>query len=171
MATLNENRLRKKKKKKIVIWSLLTACEVFIAPWLVYLLHQVLTVAKSLSLGHREMEWDFSYITSWSMLLQENNMKLFFIVLQLLWLVFVIYCEMDIQPVISQVDEQKITDYISIPVPAGNGQHGNERFLTSKEKEEIYDVFEFSGKEQLQGKGGVVVHYEKEGKKEKMGEN
>lgn len=168
MATLNQNRLKEKKRKKIVIWSLLTVCELLISPWLVYLLHQILVSAQSISTGYKGMEWDFSYIHSWSMLFQENNLKLFFIVLQLLWLVFIIYCEMDIQPVISQVDEQKITDYISTPVPAGNGQHGKERFLTEAEKEEIYDVFEFTGKEQLQGKGGVVVHHKKEGKKERI---
>lgn len=166
MATLNEKRLKKKKRKKIVIWSVLTVCELLVAPWLVYLLHQVLSAAKSFSTGYRNVEWDFNYITSWSMLFQENNLKVFFLLFQLLWIAFVIYCTMNVQPVVSQVDEQNITDYISIPVPAGNGQHGNERFLMEKEKEEIYDVFEFTGKEQLQGKGGVVVHHKKEGKKE-----
>ena len=161
MATLNEKRLKSNKKKKIILWSVLTAMEIAIAPLLVYLLHQLLSFKFGIG-----FKFDFNYFTSVKLLLGEKNLQLFFILFQLLWILFILFCEMNVQQVISKVDEQKITEYISIPVPAGNGQHGNERFLTETEKENIYDVFEYSGNEKLEGKGGVVVHFKKKGKKE-----
>ena len=161
MATLNEKRLKSNRKKKIILWSVLTAMEIAIAPLLVYLLHQLLSFKFGIG-----FKFDFNYFTSVKLLLGEKNLQLFFILFQLLWILFILFCEMNVQQVISKVDEQKITEYISIPVPAGNGQHGNERFLTETEKENIYDVFEYSGNEKLEGKGGVVVHFKKKGKKE-----
>lgn len=161
MATLNEKRLKSNKKKKVILWSVITAMEIAIAPLLVYLLHQLLSF--KFGIGFR---FDFNYITAIKLLLREKNFQLFFLLFQLLWGVFILYCEMNVQQVISKVDEQKITEYISIPIPAGNGQHGAERFLTEKEKANIYDVFKFTGKEQPQGKGGVVVHFKKDGKQE-----
>lgn len=163
MATLNEKRLKSNKKKKIIMWCIATGFELVLAPLLVYLLHQLLSVRFGLDGG---IHFDFNYFTAVKILFQEKNLQLFFLILQLLWATFILYCELNVQQVISKVDEQKITEYISIPVPAGNGQHGRERFLSSKEKAEIYDVFEFTGKEELKHKGGVVVHFHKEGKKE-----
>lgn len=161
MATLNEKRLKENKKKKIILWSVITALEIAIAPLLVYLLHQLLSFKFGIG-----FHFEFNYITAIKLLLQEKKLQIFFGLFQLLWGLFILYCEMNVQPVIGKVDEQRITDYISIPVPAGNGQHGKERFLTEKEKEDTYDVFEFTGKEQLKGKGGVVVHFKKNGNKE-----
>lgn len=42
---------------------------------------------------------------------------------------------------LAQVSTIKVTDTISIPVPAGNGQYGNERFLTDKEKKALYGAY------------------------------
>lgn len=165
MATLNEKRLKSNKKKKFVMWSIATGLELVLAPFFVYLLHQLLSVRLGLNGG---IHFDINYFTAVKMLFWEKNLQMFFFILQLLWVTFILYCELNVQQVISKVDEQRITEYISIPVPAGNGQHGKERFLTEKEKSDVYDVFEYTGKENLQRKGGVVVHFKKDGKKEQI---
>ena len=42
---------------------------------------------------------------------------------------------------LSSVGMMKVTDDISIPVLRGNGRHGSERFLTEKEKRDLYAVY------------------------------
>ena len=44
---------------------------------------------------------------------------------------------------------QKITDKIEIPIAAGTGQHGSERFTTVAEKDECFAMFTYSGTEHL----------------------
>ncbi len=60
---------------------------------------------------------------------------------------------------LAQVDMMKVTNAISIPMPAGNGQYGNERFLTSKEKKLLYEAYVIGTN--FIGKGGLIVDYQK----------
>ena len=66
------------------------------------------------------------------------------------------------QAKIADVKTQKITDKIEIPIAAGTGQHGSERFTTVAEKDECFAMFTYSGTEQLK-KPGVVVEMTKTG--------
>lgn len=61
-------------------------------------------------------------------------------------------------PIISESREQQLTDNISIPVAVGNGQYGNERFLTEEEKKAIPEFAVYiPGKTKPKGKGGIVL--------------
>lgn len=160
MATLNEKKLSKKKKKKRNTLLVATAAELLLTPLMAYILHQLLSL-KSLSI-----QLNLNYLTAVNLLVTNKKVQVIAIVLQLLWAILILYVTLDVQPVISKIDEMKITENISIPVPAGNGQHGKERFLTDSEKEKVYSVFEFDGKKSPPGKGGIVVHFEKKNTKE-----
>ncbi len=61
-------------------------------------------------------------------------------------------------PIISESREQVITDNIQIPVSVGNGQYGNERFLTEEEKKAVPEFAVYiPGKTKPKGKGGIVL--------------
>lgn len=110
--------------------------------------------------------WQPDYDLAFQALLNDGQVRQWWVVTELFFLAAVIYMMIDIRPGISQVDEIQVTDDIRIPVPAGNGQHGNERFLTEEEKARLFQVFSYTGKEKLETKGGLVVQMVKKGEKE-----
>lgn len=165
MATLNPNKLKKNKNKKIKFFLIFVVVELMISPLLVFLVHQILTIVGSGTIDFSRL--NYSYLDSLTALYTVKQLPLIFFVLQILLLAFWIYTTMRLEATIASIDTRYITPQIETPIPAGNGQHGKERFLTEEEKRELYNVFAFSGTENsLNTKGGIVVHHEKRGTKE-----
>lgn len=145
-------------------WTVLTICELLLSVLGADLLDQLLTNLGNHTIGQLQI----SYLAALSRLITSHQHKVLFFILQLLYAGMVYYCMLSVSPTIAKVDQMKITDDITIPVPAGNGQHGAERFLKEEEKEEIFTTFEWSGnyKRDRPESCGVVVQMVREGAKE-----
>lgn len=160
IATLNKHREKARKKRKIRLIIIYILFILLLSPWLGYLLSQLLvTVAKG-SIGHLVL--DVNYFNA--LHAQHDNVLMLSLMIAVLAICLLVWISTDMHLKISSVDMMKITDDISIPVPAGNGQHGSERFMTDKEKKSLYDAYVVGT--EFDGKGGLVVNYEKCGGKE-----
>lgn len=157
MATLSEKRLKDQKRKKWKFLLIATMIEVVISPLPAYVLHQVLDNIRK----YPREPLSFNYFEAIISCIQIESVQLLWMVLELAWAAFVLYLSISITPQLSKVDQMQVTEDISIPVPAGNGQHGSERFLREDEKEELFEVFKFSGTETFDKKGGIVVQMTK----------
>lgn len=167
MATLDRKKIKKHELLKIKICVVTTILELLISPVVAYGIHQFLSQFKDTDTGG-SISIDWNYINAVQACVHEEKVCLWWGFCQLAWAALVVYLSVSAKPNVGQVAQQKITDDIFTPVPAGNGQHGAERFLKEKEKEELFSVYEYSGKEQLQTKGGIVVQMRKKGEKERI---
>lgn len=163
MATLDKKKVKKREWLKIKLGIAATIIEVCISPVIASGIHQILEQVKAFD---ERVYIDWNYMNALHACIANEKVRLWWCVCQLVWAAFVVYLSVSAKPNIGNVDQMKVTDDIYIPVPAGNGQHGAERFLKEREKEELFAVFEFSGKEQLETKGGIVVQMRKKGDKE-----
>lgn len=168
MATLNSEKIKKRKRKNVYFFLICTIVDIFASVWLAYIIHQILSTI--LSGQTLPIKFSYSYGDALYAFGTVHKVRVWFLTLQLLYLGLVLYAFFHYDNQIINVDTMHITEDIEVPVPAGNGQHGNERFLTEKEKEKIFQVWEYSGNEPLKGKGGVVVQMEtgSRGRKEKI---
>ena len=133
-----------------------TLCILCVSPWLGYLMSQFLNTAASGSIGHMTLDVNYFHaICSQT----ENNTIILSAVTASLMACAVAWITTDRTSKLSSVGMMKITDDISIPVPSGNGQHGSERFLTDKEKCNLYAVYTPGDK--FDGKAGLIVNYKK----------
>lgn len=160
MATLNSERIKanKAKKRKFVISIIIPV--VVIAPYLAYLIDQVIKGA----LGNNTM--DYSVIYAYKLFFDFSNFSILHtwaIGIVTAWLGVIVYTSMTVEQEITKVDTIQITDDIVIPVPAGNGQHGTARFLTEAEKDKLFTTFRYTGKETLPTKkGGLLIEMTKD---------
>ena len=148
-------------RKKVVTIGLLTIFEILISIWGAYIIHQymywIMHIEKQVT-----PNIDYSYLNSISAFIQYPECKLWFFLLQLLYVTLIVWILIRPQAKIADVKTQKITDKIEIPIAAGTGQHGSERFTTVAEKDECFAMFTYSGTEHLK-KPGVVVEMTKTG--------
>lgn len=160
MATLNNERIKanKAKKRKFVISIIIPV--VLIAPYLSYLINQVLQGASS----HNTI--DYSVINAYKLFFDFSSFSILHtwaIGIVTAWLGVIVYTSMTVEQEITKVDTIQITDDIVIPVPAGNGQHGTARFLTEAEKDKLFTTFRYTGKETLPTKkGGLLIEMTKD---------
>ena len=159
MATLNEKRLKNRGKKRIAIYMIMTLLFIGILPELSYILHQVLSKGISSRI-------DINYSNAMRLLINDTKVQQISLILALLFIAFLLYLSMEMRQQISKVDTVQITPDINIPVKAGNGQYGNARFLKDSEKRVLYKMYKYSADietdlmPEIDGKGGLVVHYE-----------
>ena len=158
------NRDGTKGKKRKIRWLLSSALFILlISPWLGYLLTQFLNAAASGSINHTILDVNYFH----ALCSQKNgSTATFSVVTGVLMSCVVALITTDRTSKLSSVGMMKVTDDISIPVSAGNGQHGSERFLTEKEKRDLYAVY--TPGEKFTGKAGLVINYEKIGRKERF---
>lgn len=166
MTTLSETRIKKENRKKYKVMAIVTIAELLLSPFASSFFHQVIVQFQVHFL--KFSDFNFSYQYAWQLLLSVKQVQILWVCIELCYLAFVVSVLMGTNKKLSKVDVVYVTDDICIPVAAGNGQHGNERFLRDSEKEKIFGVFEFAGFEQLSGKGGLVVQMQKKGNKERI---
>lgn len=159
MTTLNIHKQRLKTRKRLAGTIVITFLYVLFSIWFVNILDQVM-VEKSII----NINLDFSLAIE--NLIHSYNHKLLFFMMQGLYF-FLLIQTYSPRAAIQKIDTMKITADIEIPVPAGNGQHGSERFLTETEKREVFNTFTYPTQKDLK-KGGVVVQMIKQGKKESL---
>ncbi len=163
MATLNLERRKKYFRRNLIIWCVFLGVEIICSPILAYGIHSFLSIFKN-----HTATTSFTYWQAIRMLITDGQVRMVWILIEILYIALSLLFLVDNKPAIAEVETMKITEDIAIPVPAGNGQHGEERFLKEKEKEKLYSIFEFSGSEELNGKGGVVVQMIKKGDIERI---
>lgn len=160
MATLNNEKIKqgKRKKQRFVIGIIVPV--VIIAPYLAFLIDQILKGA----LGKTGL--NYSIIDAYKIFFDFSSMSIVHIwtlAIITAWIGLIVYSSMTVEQTITKVDTIKLFDDVEIPVAAGNGQHGTARFLKENEKDNIFASFSFSGKEKLSTpKGGLVVEMKKE---------
>lgn len=160
MATLNNERIQenKRKKRKFVIAIIIPV--VIIAPYLAYLIDQILQGA----LGQDMM--DYSVLTAYKMFFDFSSFSILHtwaLGIVTVWIGIIVYTSMTVEQTITKVDTIQVTDDIEIPVPAGNGQHGTARFLRADEKDKLFTTFRYTGKETLPTKkGGLLIEMTKD---------
>ncbi|MBD5467607.1 MAG: type IV secretory system conjugative DNA transfer family protein [Lachnospiraceae bacterium] len=164
MTTLSESRIKREHRRKYKVMLIVSLMELAISPMAAYLVLQIIIQFREHLL--RFESFDFSYQNALLILTRSGQARLLYVCIELLYLAFTLWILLEDNKKLSQVDTMQITEDISIPVPAGNGQHGNERFMKESEKSKYFQVFEFSGKETLSGKGGLIVQMQKKAGKE-----
>lgn len=168
MATLSQERLNSQKKSRRRFLVLLTLTELLISIYLASLIHVFLMDVGQGNVEAFRSHMKISYLEAIMNLYYVRNVRLFFGFLQILYALLILYATANIHQTISKVDTFYVTPEIELPVPAGNGQHGSERFLTEAEKEDLYELFIYDGKKKYPKipDAGVVVQMIKKGKKE-----
>lgn len=165
MATLSKTKQKKLKKVRVMIFIITLLLDFIFSPYL--------SVWLTLTLKNRTVA-GISYFNSLKYFFTGKDSHSFFIILQgILFLCFLYFFNESNSKVVD-TETIKITEQISIPVAVGNGQHGSSRFMKEEEKEEIYDVFSYSGKkkeikeffEVRQQKGGLVIQMTKDRKRQ-----
>lgn len=166
MTTLSQKKLKAEKRKKYKVVVIASVLELFASPFISYTLHQVILQFKNHFL--KFSNFDFSYSQALRVLVSDHRVQTLWLCVELMYIAFVIWILLNAEKKLSEIDVRYLTDDICVPVAAGNGQHGNERFLTESEKAGIFGVFEFTGMEVLKGKGGLVVQMKKRGRQEEI---
>lgn len=165
MATLNPERINSQKKKRIRVWTVVFLLEALIAVWLTGELDLILKNIKNDSWNGLPV---ITYHAALTNIMTQPQLRKIYLLLELMFAAWVMYEDADMRQHISSVDTVMLTPDIEVPVKAGNGQHGTERFLTEAELEEKLDVFVYDGRSRpkLPGNGGIVLQMKKSGRKE-----
>lgn len=141
-----------------------------VTPYLAYLLYQV-TEFLAWTNSNTEKTGilpsiNLNYLKAWYVLIIKHpyGIRMWLLALEILFVAFMIYIAFSARAEIAEVDEYPVTDYISIPVPAGNGQHGRSWFATEEDKKRLIRTIVIDGKhdmETLSERPGVVLGMER----------
>lgn len=147
------------------IWKASLFCfGLIIIPWLAYVSHGYLYgLFHLVDKGFKSP--DVNYINAIGALINTKEVKLWTCVYIVIFLGIYFYVTLMPKAELASVKEISVTGKIKIPVAVGSGQHGNARFSTDQEKDNIFDCFLFTGKETPKS-GGLVVGMEKRGDNE-----
>lgn len=165
MATLDKGKLSKENTKRARFICIATVIEALLSIIVSSVIHQICTilfVMQKIDLKHI----DFSILNALSLLRQEGMARFWYIMLQGLYICYLLYILCKPKAEISEVKEITVTDRISIPIAIGNGQYGNARFASKKEMDTMFEMFINDGNNKPPSKGGVVVEMKQVGNKE-----
>lgn len=161
MATLNKTTMQEKRSRRIKTIAVVTIIELLIAPLFAYVIHQYTDWIFHIT-AYNGLKINYSYLEAWKALIRNTGVKLWYLILEAFYAAYLIWLTVRPRAEIMETKEIFITDKIKIPVAVGNGQYGNARFLTEKEKDRLFPVFYFSGREVPEGKGGLVMEMKKD---------
>lgn len=162
MATLDKDVLADRKKKRLLRIVICWCIWLLISFYLAYYIDQLLQMIFDMRMP------DFIWSPMGVLKAYQVNgaVKVWYLVLQMFFWGLTIYVLLAPSSELKEINTIQITDEIAIPKAVGNGQYGNARFATKSEFEKMTDTFLFSGKEDLPGRGGLVVEMKKSGQKE-----
>jgi len=169
MATLDKEKLNKEKRNRNRKVIFLFVSHLFATVFLAYILHQTATIFAHMAKGKwTDIDYDFNYLHAWFSLIirRELGMVLWLGVLEVGFLALMVTLLLRPRSEISNVREYSVTNKIKIPIPAGNGQHGNAWFASKEEEDKLLKVIRFDGSnpaQELKERPGVVVSMERKG--------
>lgn len=156
-----------KKNRKVKTLIVLTMLEILFSVWLASVFHQIMYWITHITSKTVVPQMDLNYLQAVKMLLEKPENQLWFLLLQIAYIGLTVFVLLMPTAAIAKTSVLQITDKIQIPVAAGNGQYGSERFTTEKEKDQIFSVFT-PQKDHPPQKPGVVVEMTKSGSVEKI---
>ena len=164
MATLDRQKLEDQKKARRKKITRIFALHFLITPYSAYFCHQFSELLIAINNGsHRSLslDLDWNYFRALYLLIKfEPGMWVLWFISEAAFLILMVYVLIRPHSQISNVREYKVTDYLSIPVPAGNGQYGNDWFATRADEERLMHTLVFDGKKrdvELHEQPGVVL--------------
>lgn len=167
MASLDKNKNRYIKRKRIRGFLIAIVIELLTTPLLAYVIHQcVKWLFNLISNKNLALDIDFNYLKAWQGVLHIPGCSLWWLLLHVGFIFFLSWILLKPKVEMTNVAEIAITDKIKIPCAVGNGQYGSVWFLTEKEKDKLYETFIYTGDQKPKTRTGVVVEMIKKGNKE-----
>lgn len=157
MSTLNPDRIKSNHRKRIRVWIIAFLTGSVLMVWLVAELDLILRR------GAVDRLPVMSYTTALINIITQPQLRKMYLLFELMFGAWIMYEAAAIGQHVNNIDTVMLTPDIEVPVKAGNGQHGAERFLTDEELTEKLDVFVYDGRSRpkLPGNGGIVVQMKK----------
>lgn len=166
MATLNNDELKRRRKKRFIFWLITCGILLVIAPLIGEILDKTM-IGLFREFGN--FEYTFNYRECLTLLLMQRQRQALVLVLYLGLALAIYISNSTVQPNIVKVETIEVAHGIFTPVPVGNGQYGTARFMTSQEMEKEFPVTEYTGGNKIKGLfpgAGIIVDYQKVGNKE-----
>ena len=166
MATLNNDEIRRGRKKRRIFWMIMCIILLLLAP----LIGEVLD--KTMNGLFREFgsfKYDFDYQECLILLLVQPQRKILVVLSYVVFAIAVFMSSSLVQPGIVKIETEEVAHGIFTPVPVGNGQYGTARFMNDQEMEQNFAVAEYTGGTEMKGlypDAGIIVDFEKIGNKE-----
>lgn len=136
LATLNEKRIKKRKKQKLIFFLVVFFVQLIALPLIVSFIDQLLV---GIANGNLDFEsFQYNYFSTLHSLFENKKLQQLCLLVEVIFFSIALYFSVTAEQTLAKVDTWKVTHNIEIPVPAGAGQHGSERFLTEKEKKELF---------------------------------
>lgn len=162
MATLSSKKRKKIRKRKLRISVFLFLSGLITFPYVSLFLKKMLENKFQYEKVKITFTQGFKYLPE-----DKLQLKIFVILLAFLGLlIFIFLTSSDSR--IGRTETMSVTDTIEIPIAVGEGQHGTSRFLTEKEKEEVFHCIKYiPGKKlELKENEGLVLGMKRKGEKE-----
>ena len=171
MATLDNKRLEDQKKARHFRVLIIFMLHFLFTPYSAYFLHQISELILAINNGTHHslsLNLDYNYFMALYLLLikQSPGMFVWWLISEVAFLIMLLVILMRPRSEISRVREYKVTDYLSIPVPAGNGQHGKSWFASKEDETRLLHTFIFDSRHPdmvLNERPGIVLSMEKRG--------
>lgn len=163
MATLNAEKKKKIKKRKRRFCGVLFLFSLLFFPWLAGYIDIFFTTYIT-GKKFRNITWINSVQT-----LQNNESQLqIWLTLEVCLVITCIFYLLEDHAEVVITDVSQITDKIQIPIAVGQGQHGTARFSTEEEKEKMFEIVNYTGKEIKKKNYGLVVGMTTQDKMERI---
>lgn len=154
------------RRKEIIIFAL----HFLVTPYSAYMIHQFTELVVALNQGqHQELSihLNWNYFQAWYLLVIKHvpGMVFWWAVSEVVFLVFMVSILLRPRPTISNVRQYKITDHLSIPVPAGNGQFGTDWFASKEDENRLMKTLvieNVQSDKELKERPGLVVNMERD---------
>jgi len=166
VATLNNDELKRRKKKRRIFWIVTCMIAFAAAPLLGEVLDKTM-IGLFREFGN--FEYDFQYGTCLQLFfIQKQRQAL--VLLAYMVMAFVMYVSSStVQPNVVKVETREVASGIATPVSVGNGQYGTSRFMTEQELDKAFATAEYTGGNKVKGllpDAGIIVDYSKVGNTE-----
>lgn len=149
MATLSNEKRRIIRKRKIRLIITETIISLLLTPYAAAYINKLILNKFNYKIIR------LSYFESLTSLIINQKQLMIFGVLEGAFLLFVFYISTQGSGKIKPTDTMFVTDNIEIPIPVGQGQHGNARFMSNEEKDNAFFKITHDTKKGIDIKGNI----------------
>lgn len=146
-----------------IMFACISAFNVYLAYLCVLGLENYIRLIKG---QQKDIIWSFAPYHVSHRYINDRRILLLFLLLELMVLFYIGYLLLRPHAKLMEVKEHRVTDKISIPVPVGNGQHGNAWFADQEDigrLSKTVSIRRDDRKKELATESGVVIGLEKRG--------
>lgn len=161
MPTLSDERRKKLKRNKFRLIGCEMIASLFMTPYISSYLDALLINKFDFRNIHIE------YLRSFLTLFTNRKQLMLFGILEAAILLLIFYLSYSGNVKLKPTDTMQVTDRIKIPVSVGQGQHGNARFMTEKEKDKSFEKLILEKKDiEVKGNVGIILGMVRDGARE-----